>query len=320
MNQQLRINYDPDTTINTIDDLTLELQVENGAPYVISTAKLYVYDGEDLVASGVLGDSSLTTNDVDESSLKYTWSSAENLTLSDSPKANYRALWILNSGDRRLDRFFDVVYWKLLNPITTVDVLMEKPELSSHSRPERSLVATANGTTTTLICNRVTEPSDFFNGSEIIFNSGSNDDSVSIVTDWNRDSSEFTLEKALDYATSKNDKFLLRRSFEQEINAAWSELFHTIQAWRPMVMDNFGLNKLIDSLDLRLPHLYKSIINIYENRRERKGDTFDLASKDYSEKFSKAISELKLKIDENNDGIFDEENDLIRTGQLWFQH
>jgi hypothetical protein len=51
VNSQLKINIDPDTEAKTLDNLTYENTYENNSLIVISTAKLYVYDGEDLVAS-----------------------------------------------------------------------------------------------------------------------------------------------------------------------------------------------------------------------------------------------------------------------------
>src|SRR6185369_15603799 len=96
--------------------------------------------------------------------LLYNWQASEMAILTKFPKSSYHVYWTLNSGDRLLDRWVDIVYWKMLNPTTEHDCMLEKPELDRH-RPEQSLACTQLSSGALITCQTLYQPSGYFDGS-----------------------------------------------------------------------------------------------------------------------------------------------------------
>jgi hypothetical protein len=340
MNQQLKIHIDQSNN-RTIDSLTLQQQYVNGRAYPITQASGIVYG-----ATGLPMDI-LTTFDTsgflsitgDESNgLLYNWQPLETATLTQYPKSSYHVLWNLNNGDRILDRYCDVVFWKLLNPITEYDILLEKPELERY-RPESNLVATQASSGTSLVCDTLYQPSEFFNGSIIEFKGGNNDSFHFLVDSWSSITRSFVLATPVLRPINPGDKFTLRRSFKPEIDSAWLEIQNTIQSWVgafvtespvpyyfPRLFGVFpppiktptdaGLQWAIDGTDFRQMHLNRTMINISLALKIRSGDVFDIWYEYYNEKFGVAFSELEAKVDLNRDGIYNGQ-DGLRRGVIW---
>jgi hypothetical protein len=317
MNQQLRIIVDPSDNSKTVERLELWPQFEDGNKYQINTALLWVYDGEDLIASGSLALSTLVYQDAQQNSLYYSWTTSENATLSEGSQANYRALWILNNDDRRLDRWFNILHYTIQNPISLNDIFNEKPELTTHNRPIEAKFATSDGTTTTLICNNLNEITGFYDGGRVSFNSGSNSGREIKIDSWNFESKTITLIEALDYATKQGDRFEVERSFNPELNSSWNDILMMINSWVPKLTTTESLSKVVDGFDLSNLVKFWTLEKICRNLRLREKDTFDLAEFDYSKLKDKSIADLQLKLDSDVDGDIDDE---LRSGQVWFQH
>jgi hypothetical protein len=209
-----------------------------------------------------------------------------------------------------------VVYWKLANPITEIDIQERKPELINRNRPTYPQKATDDSDSSSVKCENFNEPTGFWDGSEIRFLSGDNEGTIVYVDHWDKLTNKFELAENLNYASSRNDKFELKRSFEKEINSAWTSLFHTIQSWVPKFTSLEGLNRLVDPLDLRELHMALSIIRICENLSSKKEDVFDRWKVQAENDYQKALNELRLKIDSNDDGIPEAERQGMGT---WFK-
>lgn len=319
MRTTLRIKTDPATNDKSLDDLTLERQFKDNQVYSINTADLYVFKGSDIVASGSLNSGSLVYNDPDNSSLKYVWSNSEVVDLTKSAFANCKARWNLNNSDRILNRWFNISSFALDNPITELDLLNEKPELDD-VRPQKELRVTTDSTDKDVLeCANLDEPEDFWVGSVVEWKGQTDYNNRFIVTAWDKSDSEITLENELTNTPSKNDRFVLYRSFYPEINAAFDEICHTLNSMRPNFTSQTGINKVVDSMDLRNWHLYLTISKIASNLRTREGDVFDLWSKEYNIKAVKASSDMQVKLDLDEDGTFEEtETSLGRTKWLAF--
>jgi hypothetical protein len=55
----------------------------------------------------------------------------------------------------------------------------------------------------------------------------------------------------------------------------------------------------------------------------KKGDAFDLWREEYDEKIGIALNELRVKIDQDLDGVFeiaDTSDDYIKGGMFWATH
>lgn len=319
MNQQIQMRLLSDNSTLQLDDLILSKQYKNSSPYTITTAELLVYDVEEIVASGTLV-SGLSYQDSEQNSLVYTWTQDEVDSLTENPKSNYRARWRLNISsdvaDRIATRFFDIVYWKLLNPITEIDLLNEKPILDEVRQTKRPTVTEAIDATN-FKCNQLHNVSGFWDGSIIEFTSSNNRDIQIKIDSWDDDSNKITLAESLPNIPQLGDLFTLKRSFKQEIESSWNEILTEVNSWRPNLTDNEGLNKTVDSYDLRLLHLYKSVAKAAASAVREEDDPYDLIVKDYNLKTTAAFTNLKIKVDEDNSGTFDNESDLIRSGQIW---
>lgn len=319
MNLQLQMRLLSDDSTLQLDDLILSKQYKNNSPYTITTAELIVYNVDEIVASGTLV-SGLSYQDSEQNSLVYTWTAAEVVTLTENPQSNYRARWRLNissdEADREITRFFDIVWWKLLNPITEIDLLNEKPILDEVRQTKRPTVTEAIDATN-FKCNQLHNVSGFWDGSIIEFTSSNNRDIQIKIDSWDDQTNKITLAESLPNAPAAGDLFTLKRSFKQEIESSWNEILTEVNSWRPNLTDNEGLNKTVDSYDLRLLHLYKSVAKAAASAVREEDDPYDLIVKDYNLKTTAAFTNLKIKVDEDNSGTFDNDSDLIRSGQIW---
>ena len=317
MNQQLRIIVDPTDDSLSVERLELWPQFDNGNTYQINSAELYVYDGSDKIASGTLLAGDLHHINAKQNSLYYEWSTSENATLSESAQANYRALWLLNSNARRLDRWFNVVHFFIKNPISLNDIFNERPELITHNRPVVTNYATADGTSSTLTCKNLNEITGFYDGGKITFDSGSNERREVKIDEWNFESKQFTLLENLDFATKSGDRFEIERSFTPELNTSWNDILIMLNSWVPKMTTTESLSKLIDGFDLYNLVKYYTLEKIMRNLRLKKDDSFDIAMRDYGQLKDQALLELQLKLDSNTDGEQDEDT---RSGIVWQQH
>lgn len=315
MNQQLTISTDK-TGVRTLEDYTLTPVYQNGALYTFTSVYVEVYDGATFLSSGTL----TPTSDYHKNGITYTWDNTTEALLTTSAKANYLAIWNFDSGNKVLHRYFDVVLFKMLNPIDITDIEIEKPELLKALSHVQTGTVSQTGTTTTMKCSEFSSPSNFYNGSQITFRSGRNIKAGVTVNEWNSITKTFTFNETLAYAPIQGETFELHRSYNPEIISAWNEIISEMNAWVPTATDVDGLSHVVDPQDLRLVHLYKSIVKICQGLRMKEKDTFDLWVKEYSEKEIAAINGLRLKIDTNEDGRFDTTEDTIRSGVLWFQH
>jgi hypothetical protein len=313
--KQVKIIIDPNTSDRTLETLSLERQYNQDiSNYIITSAEIDVYEGADKLTSGALP-TEIQFEDSENNSLVFTFPTADLSTLTDAPKSNLRAVWTLNSGDRILDRWFSIVYWKLTNPIDEFDIISEKPEFDQF-RPERPLEVTEAVDDQSFICKELLDKSGFLDGSQIRWDADNNNYSIkNRVDSWDFPTRKITLSESLPEVPRAGDRFSLKRSYNPEISSAWIEILTTINSWVPNITDLDGFNLAVDSYDFRQLHLAMSIQKIASALRVREGDTFDLISQEYAMKSTFTFTELKAKIDKDNDGVFS--NNDVRSGVIW---
>lgn len=312
--KQVKIIIDPDDSSKTLESLSLENQVNDDlSTYTITAASLDIFEGSTKLTSGELS-TEIAVETAENNSLVFTFPAADLSTLTESPRANLKAIWNLNSGDRILDRWFSIVYWKLINPINENDVISEKPEFDQF-RPEKALEVTTVVDTQNFICKELLDRTGFIDGSIIRWDSDNNYSVVNRIDSWDFPSRKITLSEALEVAPSKGDRFSLRRSYNPEINSAWIEILSTINSWVPALTNLEGFNLTVDSYDFRQLHLFMTIQKIASALRVREGDVFDMIVVEYGVRTTVAFGELKAKIDKDNDGVFSD-NDT-RSGVIW---
>ena len=312
MNKQLLIKSINNVT--SIENLTLSPIIVNGSPVTITTGELYVYEGDTIISSGTLAGGELIFPTGRTNELYYEWTTTEISSL-DTPKANYKAVWIINT-DLEFSRFFNICYYKLDSIIKDEDVIREKPEFDQY-RPTIREVATSDSDVTMVVCDKLVQESDFWDGAIIELDSGSNNGERRHVADWNN--SELLLSSDFPYPTRKGQQFTLRRSYGSEIESARISIQNLIQSWVPAMSTDNGMALIIDSYDFREMNLSLAIVKIASNLRRKREDTFDLIHQEYQANYEKAINQLRAKIDSANDGSQNSE-DGVRTGTQWLQH
>jgi len=309
--QQIKITIDPITKAKTTANLALELPANSdNTPIVPITATIVVLLGSTVVSQGDIP----TTITVSGNVLKHAWEPAAQTDLSVGPNGPYRAEWVVN-GDIILQRFFLTTYWSLENPITEIDVINEDPSLEDNRIRKESLTADVGSTSSMIKCQQLFEENGYWTGSIAFMLSGENRDFKRRIILWDKPTKELSLEEPLGYSPRPYDRFSILKSWNNEIEQAWDEVTDCILKWSSTSTE-LGINLAVDALDMRPFHLYTTMIRIYTKLRISEKDAWDLLIKTYEIKRDKAFAALKVKVDIDNNGSFDE-NDTSRRGGIW---
>jgi len=316
MNQQLAIVFNPDDNTRTVEGAQLSRRFNESGQLIsitIASATLYnssggiIFQG-DLLGGGVINDNGLLTTIWD----------ANTVTALLSPKINYKIIWVVDGTI--LTRWYDVVYWKMQNPISEADLLAENPELSKY-RPEKKCQITSITNSTKYVCDQLSEPFQFWIGSIFQSNSRFLPNAEKRVTEWDEVTQTLTIDSPFSQELRQGDYFTLKRGYYPEILSSWQSIQEMIAAWIPKFGNNCAnvpwdqsqFNTVVDGYDFRRVHLYQTMIYIANDLRLKLGDAYDLWLQRYSQLMSKAIGEIKAKVDADNSGS----PDYFRSGQIW---
>jgi hypothetical protein len=325
MNQQLAIVFNPTANTRTVEGAQLPKQFDNAGLVIqvtAATATLYSPGGTQMFQGSILDGKVVNNN----GELTTIWD-VDTTTALLVPKVNYKIIWDVDGVF--YTRWYDVVYWKMVNPISELDLLIEKPEIDKY-RPERKLRINTIVSPIKYVCDQLSEPDDFWIGSIFESNSKFVPDAVKRVVDWETDTKTLTLDSAFTPSDMRQgDYFMLRRGFYPEIQSSWISIQEMINSWAPKFSDSCttvmwtlpwsdqpdrsNKNYPVDSFDFRKVHLYQTMIYIARALRLRLKDEFDIWESTYGSLFGKALAEIKAKVDANNTGI----PNLQRTGQIW---
>lgn len=318
MNAQLGIIYNPNDNTVTTEGAVLERRYDSAMQIIeVTDASATLYDANGTVIfSGTTSGGGIV---IDNNKLTTVWDTTALNALS-TPKSNLKIIW--NVDGTIINRWYDSVYWKMENPISEYDLIAEKSELDKY-RPEKMCTVTTTTSNTEYICNQLSEPFDYWIGAIFQANTRFEPRSEKRVTDWDPTTKTLTIESAFDNTLRPSDNFTLRRSYNPEIIASWQSIRDMLASWVPKF--NAGTawtcvstpkNVPVDGFDFKQIHLCQAMLYVARSLRLRIGDLFDLWDAEYSVRFTKALGELRAKIDINNDG----KPDIIRSGAVWMSH
>lgn len=319
MNQQLRIIKDPNTVNFSLEKPTLgrRYNVATGNVITITTASAAVFaaDKSEIKSDTPLYTASLSGDTIVDNTgeLELQWDQTTiDALVQTGPKLNYKIVWLVNGTDQ-LIRWYDIVYWKLENPISESDLLMEKPELDEYRPESASIQITSVTNSLNFVCKQLSDPIHFWKGSIMQLKSETGKNERQWVADWDFDTRTLTIAQAFTSTPQVNDRFILRRGFYPEINSAWLEILSEVMSWQRKFVDYRGHLIAMDGYDFRLAHLYRTMSKIAHGMKLRGDDSWDGWIIYYNERYGQAINSLRAKVDADLDALYD----YSRDGSSW---
>lgn len=210
--------------------------------------------------------------------------------ITDELSENNRAMWtvIVSGVTSTHTTLFDVVLNIIRNELLDQDLFDECSALEEHNYYHSG--AADSGTTTTLIDNELMNCSDdFCKGGLVEFVDGTNENNSRIITVYDASLGKVTWSTALGSSVDTTTKYILRKTFQRQINAAWEEMLNYIdnQGFRPALICN--------SEKLKTPHKFFALTKICYGLIKETGDSWHTLADMYEKKAYSLLSGLKFR-------------------------
>lgn len=196
---------------------------------------------------------------------------------------------------------FDIVKNKLTNIVTDDDIENEYPKLKQLYRTTHGEVSSVGGLDEIIDDKNLNETIDYYNGSKVKILSGNNKDWNCDITSFDEINRTLTLKENAPLAFVIGDKFLINKSYTNQIQRAFEE----IQDW--LRTRGYRPSLIIDDTQIREVHITCSIMKILHGMGESEREEFE----DYRDKYFKLREQMKLLYDTDETGE-PEDSDMTR--------
>jgi|TARA_Y100000034_G_scaffold134763_1_gene204152 hypothetical protein len=274
---------------STTDSLQITIWDHNRRE-IPSAGTISIYDGPTQLVS------SATATIAADGTCSYT----PGTTVTDVEEENLKAEWTLtiDSEAKVFIQLFDVVPYPLYPMVTDEDLISECAQLQE----ERYLAyGTADsGTTTMLVDIDLSEYRDnHWQGGTLEITAGTNSGSKRIVSAFAKDTGTVTVTSAFGSAIDSTSKYLLRRTFQREIDRAWDDLQAKIlqKGNRPALIMN--------SDELKPVHIMTTLEKICRDLSTTEGDIWWAKATHYMEQASAWWNNAVFIYDVNEDKVPD---------------
>lgn len=209
---------------------------------------------------------------------------------------NCIAAWRLTIGGeyRYFRDTFDVVLNPLYPVVTDEDLIAECAQLQDSKYMEAGLAD--SGTSTTLVSILLQEFQDnHFQGGTLEITDGACAGEKGRIASSERSTGTIALDASLSTSVDSTSRFVVRRTFQREIDRAWNDVEAMIQTkgYRPALVMN--------SEDLRPVHLAWTLVKVCRNLAKSKDDVWWARAEEYNADFAAKLNWVKFVYDTDED-------------------
>lgn len=270
------------------DTITFNLR-ENGEIIVPDSGSVDFYRGGLLIKSVVVTPSS-----------DGIYSIAPGAEVTDGAGENLRAEWTFTTGTtvRKYNQLFDVVLNKIYPVVAESDLVRECSALAGSEINFYGIAE--SGTTKSLVDNQlIGAESNYWRGSELEFLTGANIGKVVIIDAFNGRTGALSWTTALT-AVSALDEFVMKRTFQPEINRAWEDIINRIK--------NMGNrpNLIMNPESLKTVHVFLSLEKVCRGLSSDSNDIWSTRANHYEKAFVNNWDQIKFLYDTYEDNTPDE--------------
>lgn len=279
---------------STNNIISLQLR-DHGIDVVPSSCTLDIYDQ---YGTALLEDQSITPGE--DGTCSYILVAALTADLSE----NNRAMWTVTVSAKTytFNTLFDVVLSIIRNSLLDQDLVDECDALMEYNYCHSGNADSGN--TTSLTDNELMGFADnYFKGGLIEFVDGTNQNNSRIVSAYDPDLGKITWTTALSSSCDTTTAYILRRTFQRQIDAAFREMCNYIDTLgnRP------GL--IVDDERLKTPHKFLALSKICLSLMKEANDAWMVRADTYEKKYYATIAGLKFReASELEDYSTDEKN------------
>jgi hypothetical protein len=195
---------------------------------------------------------------------------------------------------------FDVVLSIIRNELLDQDLFDECSALEKFNYC-RSGTVDSGGTTYMIDNELMNHAENIYKGGLLEFVDGTNENNSRIVTAYDSSDGKLTWATALSAIVDTTTKYVLKKTFQRQINVAWDELLNYIdnQGFRPALICN--------SERLKTPHKYFTLAKICYGLMKDVNDSWMVLAEKYEEKGYSLLAGLKFR------EMTDDENETANT-------
>lgn len=263
---------------------------QNNQPAVASSATVILYKsgGETLQAS-----TNATISAAGK--ISYSLTSTHTADLGE----NYSAKWTYTIGGVEYyeTMLFDVVRNKLGIAIVDEDLLIEQRDILERSDNFRGMVDSASSTTV-VDADLKMFTDDYWNGglAQVFAGSAVTTRQLRKITDFVQSTGTITVNATWGTTPDSTYKYILYKGFEDKIQRAFDLMMIDVRAkgYRPAL--------IIESRDLAIPHIKKSLAVICADYMTQPDDKWDVLSKRYNAEYKEYLGLVKFQYDIDEDG------------------
>lgn len=262
-------------------------------PGVASTATVNIKKSND---TSVLASQSCTIS-ATTGEISYTIAAAYLPELAENWKAEFT--YTISSVTYYQTLLFDVVLNKLAITVIDSDIVREQSDLMSRSQSLTGVVD-SSGNTTLLDADLKTYVDNYWNGAEVIaLDPSTGIEQVRLVSDFTQSTGTVTVSVAWSSNPTSSYTYILKRGFQDKIEAAFEEMMFDIRAkgFRPAL--------ILESNELHVPNIKKALALICRDLIQSPEDKFDLLSENYEEQYKDYMGRLVLQYDVNESGTIE---------------
>lgn len=286
-------------TDSTTDSLSITVWDHNRKE-IPSVATIDIYDGSTQLVSGA--SATIATDG--------TCSYTPGTTVTDDYEENLKAAWNLtiDGGVQKHIQLFDVVNFKLYPQITDEDLISECSQLQDGRYLHYGTAD--SGTTTTLVDIELMEyKDDHWKGGTLEIVDGTNSGSKEVVSAFDRTTGTVTVSSAFGSAIDSTSKYVVRRTFQREIDRAWDDMMAMVlqKGYRPALIMN--------SEELTPSHIAFALSKVCRDLSIQQDDVWWARAEFYEERFNVLWNAMVFKYDSDEDQLADDE----RYGILRFR-
>ena len=237
--------------------------------------------------------------------ISYGLSAALNADLGENYIADFT--YVISSVTYYQTILYDVVLNKLAITVIDSDLTTEQAEILKQNENFSGTVDSA--TSTTVVDDDLKNyADDYWNGGIIeVFLSGAKQ--TRNITNFVQSTGTITAGVAFSTTPTSSYKYIVRRGFKVKIERAFDYIMYEIRqkGFRPAL--------ILESSDLFLPHLNKTLELICRDYSKESEDKWEILSNMYQERYVDLMSKLTVQYDRDEDGAISGSEKAVDTGQ-----
>ncbi len=204
-------------------------------------------------------------------------------------------------------QLFDIVLYKLNNPVSDYDILQRAPFLRELNY--RRIETADSGTQNTIVCSQLNEVDDYWTGGWIEIIEGINVGEKRQVSDFVQSTNTLTVSNIFTNAIDNDVKFVLIRSFTKEIDEAFNIFLNDLH--NKLIKSN----RIIGAEQIKEPVVLKTLELICFNFSKDPVDLWFERGKMYKDDYNRRINSAMFDFDDDDSGNIDDEEGLS-VGQV----